>query len=309
MDRLKSDEIVEAYLQDCLVRGMSPRTMPGYKSALRVFRVYLNQINVDILDVNRDVLRGFLEHIRKKGLTQRSLESSFTVLSSFYEYLNYEGLASKNPVSEVRKRYLKSYKDNGDNHERKLISIEDMAKMINSEMNIRNKAILTLLAKTGIRRNELVSLDVSDIDLIEMKITLKPAHKRTNRVVFFDDETAFILRRWIKIREGMNMKQIPALLLSARRDRLSGNGVLDIVSKAAARVDLSDMSSSNPSDHFFPHCCRHWFTTHLRRAGMPRGFIQELRGDVRREAIDIYDHIDKKELRESYLAHIPQLGI
>ena len=32
-------------------------------------------------------------------------------------------------------------------------------------------------------------------------------------------------------------------------------------------------------------------------------------GDVRKEAIDIYDHIDKKELRESYLAHIPQLGI
>ena len=53
----------------------------------------------------------------------------------------------------------------------------------------------------------------------------------------------------------------------------------------------------------------HWFITHLRRAGMTREFIQELRGDARKEAIDIYDHIDKKELRESYLAHIPQLGI
>jgi integrase/recombinase XerD len=42
---------------------------------------------------------------------------------------------------------------------------------------------------------------------------------------------------------------------------------------------------------------------------MPREFIQELRGDVRKETIDIYDHIDKEELRESYLAHIPQLGI
>jgi hypothetical protein len=42
---------------------------------------------------------------------------------------------------------------------------------------------------------------------------------------------------------------------------------------------------------------------------MPRDFIKELRGDVRHEAIDIYNHIDKKELRESYLAHIPQLGI
>jgi integrase/recombinase XerD len=42
---------------------------------------------------------------------------------------------------------------------------------------------------------------------------------------------------------------------------------------------------------------------------MPRDFVKELRGDSRHEAIDIYNHIDKKELRESYLAHIPQLGI
>ena len=42
---------------------------------------------------------------------------------------------------------------------------------------------------------------------------------------------------------------------------------------------------------------------------MPRDFVKEIRGDVRREAIDIYNHIDKEELRESYLAHIPQLGI
>jgi len=40
---------------------------------------------------------------------------------------------------------------------------------------------------------------------------------------------------------------------------------------------------------------------------MPREFIQELRDDVRREAIDIYDHIDKEELRKSYLAHVPRL--
>jgi integrase/recombinase XerD len=42
---------------------------------------------------------------------------------------------------------------------------------------------------------------------------------------------------------------------------------------------------------------------------MPREFIQELRGDLRKEAIDIYDHIDIKELRDSYLAHIPKLGV
>ena len=42
---------------------------------------------------------------------------------------------------------------------------------------------------------------------------------------------------------------------------------------------------------------------------MRREFIQELRGDGRKEAIDIYDHIDLKELKEAYLSCIPQLGI
>ena len=42
---------------------------------------------------------------------------------------------------------------------------------------------------------------------------------------------------------------------------------------------------------------------------MKREFIQELRGDTRGDAIDIYDHIDKRELREAYLAHIPTLGV
>jgi hypothetical protein len=51
---------------------------------------------------------------------------------------------------------------------------------------------------------------------------------------------------------------------------------------------------------------RRW-PAHLLRAACL--VIQELQGDVLKEAIDIYDHVDKKELRESYLAHIPQLGI
>jgi len=42
---------------------------------------------------------------------------------------------------------------------------------------------------------------------------------------------------------------------------------------------------------------------------MPREFVKELRGDRRKEAMDIYDHIDRDELRRAYLACIPKLGI
>lgn len=305
-----TEKLIEGFQADCRIRGMAPGSIPRYLSVIKIFTEYLSGQGIDLIDVDRDVLRGFLEYLRlDRSVSHKTLENYFTVLSSLYEYLAYEGYVERNPVLPVRKRYLKRYKQNDEGQMRKLISVEEMASLINSTMEIRDKAIITLLAKTGIRRNELVSLDVDDIDWEEQKIRLKPAHKRTNRIIFFDDETALILHRWLRARKARKGCDNPALFLSDWGTRINRNGVYQAVTEAAAHIGLHDPNSEKMEDHFSPHCCRHWFTTHLRRAGMPREFIQELRGDVRKEAIDIYDHIDKKELKESYLAHIPQLGV
>ena len=256
------------------------------------------------------MLRGFLEYLRKdRDIGIKTIGNYFTAMAMFYEFLEYEGYVDKNPVYSVRKRYIRRYKDNDEGQMRQLISVDEMTKLINSTLDVRDKAVITLLAKTGIRRKELITLDVDDIDWVDQSIRLKPTPKRTNRTVFFDDETAIILHRWIVARETRNEKGIKALFVNNEGGRLNRNGVYLAVAKPAEKIGLHNPNSDRMEDHFSPHCCRHWFTTHLRRAGMSREFIQELRGDVRKEAIDIYDHIDKKELRESYLAHIPQLGI
>lgn len=307
---MEMDGLIQDFVKDCALRGMSPRSIPHYGYIPKVFKSYLEGKGASFQDVDKDHLRGFLEYLRiEKGAARKTVENYFAVLSTFYDYLTFEGLVQSNPVLPIRRRYLRRYKDNGSTQERQLISVEDMARLINSEMDIRNKAIITLLAKTGIRRNELITLDVQDVDLVEMRIKLKPTAKRTNRIVFFDAETAFILRRWLKAREGRNGKGIKALFINAAGNRLDRGGILRLVGEAAERVGLHHPDSDRMEDRFSPHCCRHWMTTHLRRAGMRREFIQELRGDSRREAIDIYDHIDLKELKEAYLAAIPQLGI
>lgn len=71
----------------------------------------------------------------------------------------------------------------------------------------------------------------------------------------------------------------------------------------------SNLDLDKIEEHFPPHCCRHWFTAHLRWADMKREFIQELRGDRRHDAIDLYDHINKEELREAYITRGPQSEI
>lgn len=304
------DRLVEGFLRDCAIRGMTKRSIESYHSNLKSFARYIEGRGVEIVKVDKDALRGYIEYLRlDKGFTMRTIEAHFSAVSSFFEYLVFEDIVSANPVLPIRKRYVRRYKDDNDSHTRKLISVEQMAMLVNSTIDIRDKAIIVLLAKTGIRRNELVTLDLSDVDFVEQKIRLKPTAKRTNRTVFFDDEAAFILRRWVKIRAGMNRKDNPALFLNAYGGRLNRNGVYEIVVKAAERVGLHDPESDRLEDHFGPHNCRHFFTTHLRRAGMPREHVQELRGDSRRETVDIYIHIDEKDLRESYLACIPQLGV
>ena len=130
--------------------------------------------------------------------------------------------------------------------------------------------------------------------------------------VYFDDETSRTLKRWVRVRKKWFKKDADArkaLFINQRGVRLARSGVYDAVVNYAIPMGLHDPHVRDPSKRFTPHCYRHFFTTHLRRNGMKREYIKELRGDARHEAIDIYHHIDSRDLREAYLAAIPRLGI
>jgi integrase/recombinase XerD len=304
--------LIEMFLEDCHIRGFTQRTIDTYASDLKIF---FNHVMRSALEMDLSEFRRFLSWLRdERHLADSTISTYYSALQSFYEYLEFEGHVENNPLPRFRRRYLASLRKNGrgssGNSERQLISIDEMRRLINSIMGPRDKAVVTLLAKTGIRRQELVNIDIEYIDWVEQSITLKPTAKRTNRLVFFDDECTRILRRWLQTRDNWHVNDnVKALFVNEQGERLNRNGVYNLVTKYAERLGLHDPKSKDLRKKFSPHCCRHWFTTHLRRAGMPREHIKELRGDSRSETMDIYYHIDRKELRDSYLAHIPQLGV
>jgi len=61
---------------------------------------------------------------------------------------------------------------------------------VNGILSTRDRALLILLLKTGMRVGEMASLELSDIDLDDLTLTLKPTPKRSNLTLFFDYETA-----------------------------------------------------------------------------------------------------------------------
>jgi len=302
--------IVSGFCRDCRLRGMTEKTVAGYKSNLLTFQSFITEMGFGLHEIDNHVLRDFLGFLKLEGrLKHKTIKGYFSALSTFYDYLVFEGIVNANIVPPFRKRYLRRYKEDYDDPERRLLSVEEMSRLVNSMMDPRDKAIAVLLAKTGVRRGELLRIDVGDINWEDYSITLKPTPKRSNRVVFFDDECALVLRRWLRVREKLN-PMTKALFISYNTlGGLSRNGVYNAVVKYAERLRFHNPESPRLEDHFGPHCFRHWFTTWLLRNGMPREYVKELRGDRRGEAIDIYHHIDKQELRRAYLAYIPKLGV
>lgn len=305
-------DLLEEFLKDAELQGLDERTIQTYRSDLQYF---VDWLNVDPRSAGRDELKDFLHHLKNDrtardgstGLKPSTLNTYFSAMNSFYQFLRYEGDIQENPIPEFRQRYLDISQDES-NPTRQLLSVKEMSTLVHGTLDSRNRAIIIVFAKTGIRRRELIRINLQDIDWAEQSIRLKPMPKRSNLVVFFDGETARCLERWLRAREG-DEPDTEALFTNQYGGRLKRNGVYTAVTKHAEQVGFHDPDSRDPQERFTPHCGRHWFTTHLRRSGMKREFIKELRGDSRSDAIDIYDHIDRKELRESYLAHIPTLGI
>ena len=308
---ISDGELIARFKDDCFIRGLSSHTIEGYESSLNLLSSYFKKKGFSFFTVDREILKEYISYLRNQNISDKTIKNRFSAFSSLYDYAVYENLMDRNVVLDIRKRYLRSYKLNdSDGGRRKLISVKEMSMFVNSIIDLRDKSVVLLLAKTGIRRTELINIDVDDIDWDAMSIILKPTHKRSNRVVFFDFETSVVLKQWMNMRSISAHDDCKALFISYTTGRrIDRNGVYNSFINWAIRCGLHNPKSKKVSGRFTPHCCRHWFTTHLRRAGMSREFIMELRGDKLHDAMDVYYHIDKEELRKSYLACIPQLGV
>ncbi len=300
----KSADLLARFRQDLRLRGRGECALTSYGMQLNLFQAWYGQ---DMLKVGQAELKAYLAHLRSRKLKTASIGQAFTALGTFYDFLEAEGEIQRNPVPAFRRRYLQQYKAGTDRDERRCITIDEAARIVITALDSRKQAIITLLAKTGMRVHELAALDLGDVDLQKKEILLKPTPKRTNRTLFFDDEAARILARWLSARAAQGYDGEGALFTAAKYTRLHSRGIEDIVSGCSRLAGVGDPALGK--DHITPHYFRVFFTTQLLRSGMPRHYVQELRGDSDGAAIDVYTRVDREELRRSYLAHVPRLGI
>jgi integrase/recombinase XerD len=310
------DPLIDEFIIDLKTKGVSSHTITEYPRYVMEFHAFIG--GGDLLAVDETVVKNYLVHLRSRTtkrvgrqnkLAKSSIKKYMAALSVFFDFLFWNGKITINPVPRVRKQYMRDYKAHNASQRRRCITIPQAKTLVESILDPREKAVVLLLLKTGMRRHELAELDLSSVDLPNLTIHIKPTAKRSNEIVYFDSETANILSKWLKVREKENKNKINALFLDRFGNRLSPVAICRIVTKHAAVVGLHDPSSIRLEDKLTPHSLRHAFTTWLTDAGMKREMIQFLRGDTGTESIDTYIHFTDATVKRAYLEYIPKLNI
>jgi site-specific recombinase XerD len=149
------------------------------------------------------------------------------------------------------------------------IEPEDVKKIIKKiRGKPRDKAMILVLLRTGMRICELLSTRIQDINLRERKILIfESAKNRIGRVVYLSEDARVALRKWMKIRN----KKANYLFYGHRGRPLSYEAARSVFKKYSYKAGVSEKG-------YTLHCLRHTFASELLSAGMPLESLQYLMG-------------------------------
>ena len=160
----------------------------------------------------------------------------------------------------------------------------EVGQLLERTESLRTRAILEVLYGTGLRANELVSLDLGDVDLLSQLVFVREGKGRKERLVPFGASVKEALRAYLRERPPCD----GPLFLSRSRGRLTRTGLGTLVAKAGVRAGLERLVS--------PHRLRHSFATHLLRNGADVRHIQALLGHASLCSTQVYLALDVGDL-------------
>ena len=167
---------------------------------------------------------------------------------------------------------------------------DDVRALLSIIRNIRDKALVLLLLRTGMRIGELLNTKVSDVNVKERKILIfESAKNRIGRVVYVGDDARNALKAWLKKRDPAK----DYLFHGQRGNPLTYSTIRVMFVKYLEDAGLSDRK-------YTLHCLRHTYASELLSAGMPLECLQQLMGHSNIEVTRRYARLTNKALESEY---------
>lgn len=283
-------------------RDVSPHTLRAYAHDLDRFVAYLAaQTGIDGFTwdgVDRLLMRGYLGHLTRQGLSKRSIARALSALRTFYRFLQREELVEANPARAVGaprlEKYLPGYLDRAQVD--LLFQAAEARAWEGNFPDVRNLAILELFYSTGMRLSELRGVNTVDLDLVTQQVKVR-GKGRKERIIPVGDHAVRALRNYGAKRDEL-LRQVGrgadrgALFLSRTGRRMAARTIQNVVTRFLDQVD-EDAGLST-------HSLRHTFATHLLDNGADLRAVQELLGHASISTTQIYTHTSVERLKQVY---------
>jgi len=282
-------ERVEGLLQRiAMLRGWSPRTTTSYYADLMDARCFLAKKDVDLFNVTEPDLMEYLACLRRKGLRGTTLRRRRSALSTWFGFLQSEGLRLDNPVRRLpaQRRHHPLPKMIGEEDVNVLLNMPETSTLI----GLRDRCMLEMLYATGLRVSELVSLRMAQVDQSAMLVRVIGKGDK-ERLVPFGEVAADWLTKWLAERRQMSGTMVSPFLFPGRGGNvMTRQNFWQRLKRYARQAGLRQTLS--------PHTLRHAFATHLLNHGADLRAVQMLLGHANISTTEIYTHVSRVRLHE-----------
>ena len=277
-------DLVELFLSAKRIEGCSEKTLKYYNATIQAM---LTCVGKDVRHIVTDDVRSYLTEYQEKNQSSKvTIDNIRRILSSFFSWLEDEDYILKSPVRRIHKvktgtSIKETYTD------------EALELMRDSCTELRDLAIIDMLASTGMRVGEMVLLNRADINFNERECVVFGKGDK-ERIVYFDARTKIHLQNYLNSRRDEN----PALFVSLQKPhkRLQISGIEVRLREYGKRLGLSKVH---------PHKFRRTLATMAIDKGMPIEQLQQLLGHRRIDTTLQYAMVKQSNVK---LAHRKYIG-
>jgi site-specific recombinase XerD len=272
------------YLRHKYRQNCKANTLKNDFTTITLFLSYLKRCGKSELDqIGRADLEAFVEHEQDRGLKIVSVSNRLGSLYAFLRYLIERDLAD----AELLKRKIKLKVPDA---LPRAMDPEDVKCLLEVLADVRNRAMILLLLRTGMRIGELLNTKLVDVHLTDKKILIYEGEKnRKGRAVCFSNDANEALQDWLQQRDSKK----EYLFYGRGGYRMSYNNARVIFKKYLTRAALEHKDYSL-------HCLRHTFATELLNAGMHIECLQQLLGHSSIEMTLRYARLSDKTREQEY---------
>ena len=280
-------ELLEIYVARGKAAGKSRSWVRNTRRFLGSFLAWMRANDKEELSAatESDVL-NYLETQSHFSFATR--EAQLGVLRGFFRFLAREEVALSNPAQAVS---LKK----GQRGSRRAPSRETVRKLLSfpaaKPHELRDSAILEVLYSTGLRRQELCGLDLSDADLSGGSVLVQRGKGGKGRYVPLGKRASTTLSEYLKRGRPVMSPATRALFVSQQGRRLSGEAIYWIMKEQCKKARLEKPLS--------PHLLRHAFATHLLENGASLRHVQAMLGHSEVRSTQRYTHVSSSRLLEA----------